>query len=72
MFIHQLTRSSKNWQLTVWLALAPIVVSACTIASTDIPRTNPFLGALAPPVNPWIDDFPISLIPALFLGGTGW
>ena len=72
MFTRQNTHPCKNWQLILWLALAPVIVSAYTIASTDIPQTDPLLGTLAPPINPWIDDFPISLFPALLLGCTGW
>jgi hypothetical protein len=54
------------------LAVAPVLVAAITITQTDIPRGQPLLGALASPINPWIDDLPLSLIPAVILGIAGW
>jgi hypothetical protein len=61
-----------GWIFVLLLTIAPVLVAAITITQTDIPTTNPLLGNLAPPINPWIDDLPVSIIPAVLSGIVGW
>ncbi|MCP4536383.1 MAG: hypothetical protein GY832_04485 [Chloroflexi bacterium] len=61
-----------NWAFILLLAIAPVIVTAITITQTDISEMNPLLGNLAPPINPWIDDLPVSIIPTVLLATLSW
>ena len=63
---------ASGWVFILLLAIAPVIVTAITITQTDIPEINPLLGNLAQPINPWIDDLPVSIIPAALLGTLNW
>ncbi len=63
---------TSGWIFLLLSAMASVLVAAITITQIDIPKTNPHLGNLAPPINPWIDDLPVSIIPATLLGIASW
>ncbi len=63
---------ASGWIFVLVTAIAPVLVAAITITQTDIPKTDPLLGNLAPPINPWLDNLPMSIIPATLLGIVGW
>lgn len=62
----------NGWMFILLLASAPVLVSAITIITTDIPKYHPLLGGLAPPLNPWLTDLPVSIIPSTLLGILNW
>jgi hypothetical protein len=66
------TKKVSGWILVLWLSAAPVLVAITTIVVTDIPKIDPLLGTLAPPINPWLDDLPASFILAVLLGAVGW
>jgi hypothetical protein len=66
------TKKVGGWIFVLWLSVAPVLVAVTTIIVTDIPKIDPLLGTLAPPIKPWLDDLPTSIIPAVLLGAVGW